>query len=130
MENTSMRSSLGKVRGLGSARKGVSHWWLQRLTAMGLIPLVIYMVISLVSTMGGDYIKSVAWLQSPINATVMLLLLGAGFYHATLGAQVIIEDYVSNENRRLLSLVVVKLTMTGLAALSLFSVLSVALVQG
>ena len=124
---TSMQTSLGKVRGLGSARKGVSHWWMQRLTAMGMIPLVIYMVIALVTSIGDDYTGAVAWLQSPLNATAMLLILGAGFYHASLGLQVIIEDYVSNESRRLMAIVVVKLSMTGLAALSLFSVLSIAL---
>ena len=123
----SMQSSLGKVRGLGSARKGVSHWWLQRLTAIGMTPIIIYMVISLVTTIGGDYETAVSWLQSPINATAMLLLFGVGFYHASLGLQVIIEDYVSNENRRLIMMVMVKLSMTGLAALSLFSVLSIAL---
>lgn len=126
-QQRSMQTSLGKVRGLGSARKGVSHWWMQRLTAMGMIPLVIYMVIALVTVIGDDYTTAVAWLQSPLNATAMLLLLGTGFYHASLGMQVIIEDYVSNEGRRLMAMVVVKLAMTGLAALSMFSVLSIAL---
>ena len=126
-DQKSMQTSLGKVRGLGSARKGVSHWWMQRLSAMGMIPLVIYMVIALVTVIGDDYTDAVAWLRSPLNATAMLLLFGAGFYHASLGLQVIIEDYVSNESRRLMAMVVVKLSMTGLAALSMFSVLSIAL---
>ena len=123
----SMRTPLGKVRGLGSARRGVSHWWLQRVTAMGLIPLAVYLVVSLVTCMGKDYVEAIAWMRHPFNASVMILLLGAGFYHASLGLQVIIEDYVSNENRRLLSLVLVKLLLMGLSVLSLFSVLSIAL---
>jgi succinate dehydrogenase / fumarate reductase membrane anchor subunit len=127
MKSTSMQTPLGKVRGLGSARKGVSHWWSQRLTAMGLIPLVIYHVIGLVTSIGADYATAIAWLGAPVNASVALLLLGIGFYHVTLGLQVIVEDYVSNENRRLLALVFVKLGMTALAALSIFSVLSIAL---
>ena len=124
---TSMQTPLGKVRGLGSARKGVSHWWLQRLTAMGMAPIVIYLVIGLVTSISADYAAAIAWLSAPVNATAALLLFGVGFYHASLGLQVIIEDYVSNENRRLLSLVAVKLGMTALATLSIFSVLSIAL---
>ncbi|MCE2516884.1 MAG: succinate dehydrogenase, hydrophobic membrane anchor protein [Alphaproteobacteria bacterium] len=126
MKSKSMQTPLGRVRGLGSARKGVGHWWTQRLTAMGMIPLVIYLIIGLLTNIGADHAAAMAWLGSPFNATAALLLFGVGFYHASLGLQVIIEDYVSNENRRLLMLVAVKLGMTGLAALSLFSVLSIA----
>lgn len=122
----SMQTPLGKARGLGSARKGVSHWWMQRLTAMGMLPLVIYLVVGLLMQVGSDYEQAAEWVRAPINATTLLLLFGVGFYHASLGLQVVIEDYVSNENRRLLMLVGVKLFMTGLAVLSLFSVLSIA----
>ena len=122
----SMQTPLGKARGLGSARKGVSHWWMQRLTAMGMLPLVLYLVISLLTQVGSDYGQAAEWVSAPFNATTLLLLFGVGFYHASLGLQVVIEDYVSNENRRLLMLVGVKLLMTGLAVLSLFSVLSIA----
>lgn len=127
MKSSSMQTPLGKVRGLGSARKGVSHWWMQRLTAMGLIPVVIYLVIGLVTSISADYAAAIAWLSSPLNASAALLLFGVGFYHANLGLQVIIEDYVSHENRRLLLLVAVKLGMTALATLSIFSVLSITL---
>ena len=127
MKPSSMQTPLGKVRGLGSARKGVSHWWMQRLTAMGLIPLIIYLVIGLVTSIGADHAAAIAWLSAPLNASAALLLFGVGFYHANLGLQVIIEDYVSHENRRLLLLVAVKLGMTALATLSIFSVLSITL---
>lgn len=122
----SMQTSLGKVRGLGSARKGVAHWWLQRLTAIGLVPIIIYLLIGLLTSMSADYGTARAWLSTPINASAMLLLFGVGFYHAALGLQVVIEDYISGENRRLLALVAVKLVMTALAALSIFSTLSIA----
>ena len=125
MKSSSMQTPLGKVRGLGSARKGVSHWWLQRLTAMGLVPIVIYLVIGLITLISADYAAAIAWLSAPMNATAALLLFGVGFYHASLGLQVIIEDYVSNENSRLLLSVAVKLGMTALATLSIFSVLSI-----
>jgi succinate dehydrogenase / fumarate reductase membrane anchor subunit len=121
-----MRSPLGKARGLGSARKGVDHWWRQRLTAMGLIPLVVYVVVGLLMHVKADYDAAVLWLGSPINATAAVLLFAAGFYHAALGLQVIVEDYVSGESRRLIMLMLMKLVMTGLAVLSIFSILSVA----
>ena len=126
MSSRSMQSPLGKARGLGSARTGVSHWWLQRLTAMGLIPLVIYTISGLVLNAAADYDTARQWIAHPLNATSLLLLLAAGFFHASLGLQVIIEDYISGETKRLLSLVAVKLVMTALAALSIFSVLSIA----
>ena len=124
--SSSMQSPLGKARGLGSARSGVSHWWLQRLTAMGMIPLVLYTVGGLVLNAGADYETARQWLLQPVNATCLLLLLGVGFFHASLGLQVIVEDYISGETTRLLSLVAIKLVMTALAALSIFSVLSIA----
>lgn len=126
MKSNSMQTPLRRARGLGSARHGVSHWWSQRLTAMGMIPLVVYLVIGLLANIGADHAAAIAWLGSPFNATAALLLFGVGFYHASLGLQVIIEDYVSNDNRRLLMMVAVKLGMTGLAALSMFSILSIA----
>ena len=123
---SSMQSPLGKARGLGSARSGGSHWWLQRLTAMGMIPRVWYAVGGLVLNAGADYETARQWLAQPFNATSLLLLLGVGFFHASLGLQVIVEDYISGETTRLLSLVAIKLVMTALAALSIFSVLSIA----
>jgi succinate dehydrogenase / fumarate reductase membrane anchor subunit len=92
-----------------------------------MIPLVLYLVAGLVLHAGAEYHAARAWISAPFNATAALLFFGVGFYHASLGVQVIIEDYVSNERRRLLALVASKMVMTGLAALSLFSVLSVAL---
>ena len=123
----SMRTDLAKARGLGSARSGVSHWWMQRVTAMGLVPLVLYLLFSVALNAGADYFSARDWVASPLNATVLLLVLGTGFFHAALGLQVVIEDYVSGEGRRLLLLAAAKLGLAALAALSGFSVLSVAL---
>jgi len=122
-----MRSALGKARSLGSARTGVHHWWAQRLTAIGMIPLVIYLVAGLILHAGADYAAARAWLSMPFNATAALLFFAVGFYHASLGVQVIIEDYISSERRRLLALVASKMVLTALSALALFSVLSIAL---
>lgn len=127
MKGRNMRSALGKARGLGSARSGVEHWWFQRLTAIGLIPLLIYLLISLMTTvLGADYEQARAWVQSPLNATTLLLFFAAGFYHANLGLQVVIEDYISNENCRIFTIICSKLINVALAVLSLFSILAIA----
>lgn len=124
-----MRSPLAKARGLGSARHGVGHWWMQRLTAMGLVPLVAYVMAGLLTAVRADYGDAASWLASPLNAVAMLLLFGAGFYHAALGLQVIIEDYIPHETRRLIVLALMRLVMTGFAVLGLFSILVVAIGQ-
>jgi succinate dehydrogenase / fumarate reductase membrane anchor subunit len=92
-----MRSRLGRVKGLGSAHHGVSHWWLQRVTAVALAPLTIWFVISLVSALlSPNVIKVAEWFASPFNSIVMIMLLFATFIHARLGVQVVIEDYVKS----------------------------------
>jgi succinate dehydrogenase / fumarate reductase membrane anchor subunit len=96
MKSTSdLRSKLGKAKGLGSAKHGVSHWWLQRVTAVALVPLSVWFVYSLMTVMLSDSAVKVAqWFASPVNAVTMILLLAALFWHAKLGLQVVIEDYV------------------------------------
>jgi succinate dehydrogenase / fumarate reductase membrane anchor subunit len=89
------RTALGKVRGLGSARHGVGHWWLQRMTALALIPLSLWFVSALVSAMLSPNVVVVAeWFSSPVNAILMVVMLVALFMHAKLGVQVVVEDYV------------------------------------
>lgn len=93
--DTDLRSSLGRVRGLGSARHGVSHWWFQRVTAVAMIPLIVWFVTSVISVMiSPDINIVVGWFSSPINSLLMVLLFCAMFFHAKLGLQVVIEDYV------------------------------------
>ena len=108
-----LRSTLGRVRGLGSAKEGVHHWWAQRTTALALVPLALWFVAGVISLIGADYATAVRWFKSPINATLMVLLIVATFYHAALGLQVVLEDYVHNEGQKIASIMVVK----GLAAL-------------
>lgn len=124
--NVTMRSPLGRVRGLGSARNGVSHWWMQRLTAVGLVPLVLWLTGGLIHHAGAGYEAASAWVSQPLTATALLLLLLTAFYHASLGIQVVLEDYVAVERLRLVCLVAVKLGLTFLAALAVFSVLTIA----
>ena len=126
----SMRSLLGRAKGHGAARSGVTHWWMQRLTALGLIPLVVYCLIGFLVLADAELATARNWLAAPFNAVMMLLLLAVGFYHGALGLQVVIEDYVPHETRRILLLAVMKMLMTAGAVLALFSVLQVALGAG
>src|SRR5690625_1623760 len=87
-------SPLHRASGLGSAKSGVSHWWLQRLTAVALIPLVLWLVAALIHLAGSDHRHFIDWLSSPTTAVLMVLLLIALFRHTVLGLQVVIEDYV------------------------------------
>ena len=100
-----LRTPLSQVRGLGSAKEGVSHWWWQRLTAVALVPLTLWFVISVIAHMGADYEAMRAWVGSPSVAVTMVLLIAATFYHLKLGAQVVIEDYVHHGATKLVALV-------------------------
>ncbi len=121
-----LRSALGRVRGLGSAKEGVAHWWAQRLTSVALVPLILWFVASLVGLIGADHAVFTAWLRQPLNAILMTLLLAAGFYHLLLGLQVVIEDYVHHEPVKIASLIVLKFAVALLALLGIFSVLKIA----
>ncbi len=90
----SLRSDLGRVKGLGSAKEGVGHWRLQRLTAMALVPLSLWFVMSLLCVFNDSHADVVAWVSAP-HVTVLLIALSVAlFWHLQLGLQVVIEDYV------------------------------------
>jgi succinate dehydrogenase / fumarate reductase membrane anchor subunit len=90
----SLQSPLGKALGHGSAKTGTDHWLAQRSTAIGLIPLGLWFIFSLLSLQHGSYELVVAWVAEPLNAILLILLVIAVVYHSMLGLQVIIEDYV------------------------------------
>jgi len=122
----SMRSPLAEVRGLGSARHGTQHWWLQRLTALALIPLSIYVVATFfVEVVYGGHEGAVEWLSSPFAAVLTILFLGVGFHHAANGVQVVIEDYVHGEARKIAGIVTVKFFAVMLALLGSLAVIKV-----
>ena len=100
----SLRTPIGRVRGLGSAKDGTEHFWMQRVTAIALVPLVIWFVASLVAMTGARYGAVQDWLGSPLVAILMLLMIVAGFYHLKLGLQVVIEDYVHSEGLKIAAL--------------------------
>ena len=123
----SMQTPLARVRGLGSAKSGLSHWWHQRLTAIAMVPIMVASLI-LVAQIGTlDYQGAIDLMANPLAATLLLLLVLVGFFHAALGLQVVIEDYVGNEGARMGLIITVKMISFALAVLSIVSILKVAL---
>ncbi len=100
-----LRTPLSRVRGLGSAREGVEHFWMQRLTAVANVILVLFLVISLVTHAGADHQTVKAYLSSPMVAIMMILVIISGVTHMRLGMQVVIEDYISKDGRRIALLI-------------------------
>jgi succinate dehydrogenase / fumarate reductase membrane anchor subunit len=118
-------TDLGRVRGLGAAKDGVHHWWLQRVTAIANIVLMLWFVFSLVRLPGLDYSSVTLWLRQPVAAVPMLLLIVAVFWHFRLGVQVMIEDYVQGRARVLAMLALNFYALAGGAA-AIFAVLKIA----
>ncbi len=127
MTQQDFRSDLAKAKNLGSAGHGSGHWLAQRITAVVLIPLIIWIIYSIVNMLGADYEQFTAWLSQPINAVLMILFVIASFYHAVLGSQVIIEDYISNEGFRVSKIIGQKLFFTAAGIACVFSILKIAL---
>lgn len=123
--SSSLRSDLGRVRGLGAAKEGVAHWWAQRVTALALVPLTLWFASSVVSLVGADHAAVVDWIGSPVPAVLLVLLIVATFHHAQLGLQVVIEDYVHAEGMKVALILLVKGAAALLGVVSLFAVLRI-----
>jgi succinate dehydrogenase / fumarate reductase membrane anchor subunit len=123
MEKHRLRSPLANARGLGAAKDGFHHWWMQRLTAVALIPLTVWFVVSvLTQLLGGSRFDVADWLESPLVALLLLSLLLTMFYHAKLGIQVVIEDYVHHERRKIVALICLNFTVLAMSAVTVFSI--------
>lgn len=118
-------TSIGRVRGLGSAKEGVHHWWNQRVTAGSNLLLMLWFLASLLRLPGYDYQTIALWLSSPWAAVPMILLIVSVFYHFRLGLQVVIEDYQHDESRIVL-LLLVNFFAIGAGALAVFAILKIA----
>ena len=125
MVNSLSQSCLKKVIKMQSKSNGVVHWKLQRISAIAMIPLVIWFVSSLVFSLTNTYDQSVSCLQSPLNATGLVLLFGTLYFHAASGLQVVIEDYVHNEGLKIMSLILIKLLSVLSGVLSILCVLKI-----
>jgi len=119
-----LRSPLSKVKGLGSAKDGTGHFWHQRLTSLLLIPLVLWVGFSL-AALPVEHATLVAWIQQPWVSVALVLLVITVFYHAQLGLQVIIEDYISSHSKRTVTLLLTNLACLLLGTIGVISVLKI-----
>jgi succinate dehydrogenase / fumarate reductase membrane anchor subunit len=126
MAATRMRSPVGRAIGLGSAKEGVEHWWLQRVTAVALVPLSLWFVVAVIRLSGADIDTVRDWVGRPLPAILLVLLLIATFWHASLGLQVVIDDYLHYDLAKLGLLIVVRLACFALTVAGIFAVLSMA----
>jgi succinate dehydrogenase / fumarate reductase, membrane anchor subunit len=122
----SLRSPLGRVAGLGSAKNGVHHWWLQRLTSIALVPLMIWFAVSLLSLPSLDRVTVIAWMAQSWNALLLIVLVLVATYHSQLGVRVVVEDYVHDPGMKTLTLVLLTFAHALAAVVGVFAILKVA----
>jgi len=122
----SYRTPLNRVRGLGSAKEGVAHWWWQRMTALALVPLTLWFAVAVIGMIGADYETAREWLGRPAVAVAMIFLVAAGYYHLKLGVQVVVEDYVHGKIAKYTALVLLNFGSLILAVATIFAILAVA----
>jgi succinate dehydrogenase / fumarate reductase membrane anchor subunit len=123
----SMRTPLGRVRGLGAAGEGAGHWWHERLTSIAALLLFVWLGVSLLRLPALDYGTITEWLRQPLAAAPMLLLIVTTFWHGKLGLQVVVEDYVHEEGGKFAWIVLINFAAMFGAALALFALLKIAL---
>jgi succinate dehydrogenase / fumarate reductase, membrane anchor subunit len=123
----SLRSPLGRVLGLGPARSGVHHWWVQRLTSVALVPLSIWFAVSLLTLPSRDHAAVVAWMGQSWSALLLVLFVAVAAWHSQLGVRVVVEDYVHGAGAKTLTLVLVTFAHVMVGAAGVFAVLKVAL---
>ena len=126
-KNKSMTSPLKSAKGLGSAKHGLSHWIAQRVTAIALVPLTIWFVSIIAFMKNSNYDTAIETVSNPLNATLFLLLIIATFWHAQLGLQVVIEDYIANKMTRMTLIIITKFIFAIIGVLSALSVLRIVL---
>ena len=122
----SLRSPIGRVLGLGAAKEGFSHWWLQRVTSVALVLLGLWFVYALLRLPPFQYEFVVAWIAMPLNAVLLLLLVGTVVYHSQLGVQVVVEDYVHHHGLKIATMMLLTFAHVAVAALAIFAVLRIA----
>ena len=122
-----LKSPLARVLGLGSAKEGVTHWWSQRLTSIALIPLGLWFVYSMVGLLSSGHTAAVEWLHSPLQAGLFILFILVVFWHAFLGLQVVVEDYVHTEWLKVTFLIALKMILALLGTISSLMVLQISL---
>lgn len=123
----SLRSPLGRVLGMGSAKEGTGHWWSQRVSAVALIPLTLWFLFSLLMLPDLDYATVRTWLSLPLSGFLAVLLLSVLTYHSYLGTTVVIEDYVHSAGMKLLSLLLLRFAYVLVCGAGILAILRVVL---
>lgn len=121
----SLQTPLAKVRGLGSAKQGTHHWWHQRLTSMALIPLSLWFIYSLLMIGPVDHASVTRWMSDTLNTVLLILFVFSLFYHAQLGLQVVIEDYIESEWQKMSSIILMKFLALFAGLTSVIAILKV-----
>jgi len=122
----SLMTPLNRVLGLGTGKGAAEHWWLQRTTAVALLPLGLWLAYALLTLPKFDYTSVVAWVREPVTSILLILLVVAAGYHSALGVQVAVEDYVSSKGLRAATLMASTLAHVGLTIAAVFAVLKIA----
>ncbi|MDP7143011.1 MAG: succinate dehydrogenase, hydrophobic membrane anchor protein [Alphaproteobacteria bacterium] len=126
-EESGLKAPLARAKGLGSAKEGSEHWFMQRVTAISNLILMAWLIWSVIHhVVGASHADFTAWLAAPVNAILMILAVISVFYHAALGTQVITEDYVHHEGLKMIKLIGIKLFFFGAAVACIFSIMKVA----
>ena len=121
-----MRTPLGKVRGLGSAKEGTEHFWRQRVTAVANVFLISFFIVLVISLQGSSHAELIAALKSPLLSILLLLVILSGIYHMKLGMQVIIEDYVHGDGMKFIALMANIFFCAAVGLGSVFAVIKIA----
>ncbi len=123
----SLRSPLSKVLGLGAAKQGSHHWWSQRISSVALTFLAPWFLLSLINLGDVGYASFTSWIASPINSVLLSLLIVALSYHAQLGMQVVVEDYIANKVVRMITSLIINSALLLLAVIGVLAILRIAL---
>lgn len=121
-----MKSPINQVLGLGSAKEGVSHWWQQRITAVAMVPLGLWLAIALARLDLSSYAALIDWLTDPITAVLLLLTIACLIYHSWLGIRVVVEDYVGNKGAKVIVLLLSSFAHAFIAVVCIFAILRIA----
>lgn len=122
----SLRSPIGRVTGLGTAKEGLGHWWSQRVTSVALLLLGLWFVASLLRMPNFSHELVTTWIAMPLNTVLLLLLIGTLVYHSQLGVQVVVEDYVHHHGLKIVTMLLLTFAHVVVAALAIFAVLRIA----
>lgn len=117
-----IRTAIARARGLGSAKDGVEHWWMQRVSSVALLPLSLYWLAHIKDIADPDYNVFITFIGDPFVSIMAILFIVAAFYHAMLGMQVIIEDYVHGKGTKVACLMLNKLAFWGMGLACIFAI--------